>query len=292
MQNGSTCHELEFSARIDALLTANPELKLFGLIDGTVENPVLDLFFQFAPEASYEPLFLATEYESCLPFSPYLIEMTACDEEFLTHCGHWADSNIVWWLSPLTLEQQAEHWRSLITVVTPELDTALFRFWNGKILDQYLTHCSSEQRDVLLAPCQFVLTPHDHRLWQVWNIQPPAELPARPASAWWHIQPEHLTGYQAAFERMLADEIEDTLWRSEPTAVRQIYPSLLPPLILQGMEQASALGLQSSNAITEFLRCQFRFGWQYWASESLKELWSDGAQSEGRFLEWARRALA
>ena len=286
------CHELELLERLSAVRVMHPHLRLFGLIDGTCENPGLDQFFLLAPDAEYDPLFLETDFAACVPHSPYLFELPDSDDMFLREWGCWAENRIIWWLSAVDLAEQVQHWRSLITVLTPELDTAIFRFWDSQVLSAYLENCSVDEFRQLLAPCHTVFAPQGSRYWRLRsNITPAVSVPARKAP-WWQVQPRHLQGLTAAFERLLVDEIEDGLWRMEPARLQNIYAPALPALIHSGIRQAHALGLTQDTAVQSFLRCQIRFGFEYWQHEALASLWQLPLPRDQAFLEWAHPTLA
>lgn len=292
MQTEFFCHELELIERLNLLRIEHPALKLFGLIDGTVDNPGLEQFFLLAPEADYEPLFLETEFAACLPHSPYLFAIDAADEAFLQQWGCWAEHQITWWLSSWPLDQQARHWRSLIQVLTIDLDTTLFRFWDSQVLSPIVRQCTPAERLLLLAPCHTFIAPHPSRQWWIWQ-NPSPDIPLTEKEApWWQMQAHHLQDFASSFERLLVDEIEDHLWRTEPTHLSRIYPPHLPLLIQQGTGQARALGLQHEQAMRSFVQCQIRFGPHYWQDESLAPLWRQADQRDSRFLAWSQQALA
>lgn len=285
------CHDLELVDRIASLLSSLPHLRLCGLIDGTVENASLEQFFLLAPEAEYEPLFLGTEYEACLPHSPYLFCLDNADEPFLREWGCWAQHSVIWYMSFHGLDEQARHWRNLITVTTPEHNTAIFRFWDSRVLSPCLQLCTPEERIKLLAPCHNLFAPQTNRYWQYWpGASDQGELTTR-NNPWWQMQPRHLQGYQTSFEQLRADEIEDTLWRLEPARVASLYPPAVPTLVRQNMRQAEALGLTHQDTQAAFIRCQLRFGFDYWQHESLSDLWQSQPPRDQRFLEWANIRL-
>lgn len=285
------CHDLALVDRIATLLSAQPQLRLCGLIDGIVENASLEQFFLLAPEADYEPLFLGTEHEACLPRSPYLFWLDNADASFLQEWGCWAQHGVTWYLSGYSLDEQASHWRSLVTVTTPEHNTAIFRFWDSRVLSPCLQFCTPDERLQLLAPCHGLFAPQINRYWQYWpGASEQSDLTIR-NSPWWHMQPRHLQGYQTAFEQLRADEIEDTLWRQEPARIANLFPPALPTLIRQNMRQAESLGLTQQEAQGAFIRCQLRFGFDYWQHESLSDLWQSQSPRDKRFLEWANVRL-
>lgn len=283
-----TCHERELVALLDARRAG---LRLFGLIDGTADSPSLESFFLLAADAEYEPLFLQTEYASCLPHSPYLFALPTDNAVFLQEWGYQASHGIIWWLSALDLQEQAVHWRSLITALTPARTLAIFRFWDCRVLAPYLQQCSAHEREQLLAPCHTLFAPEDKRYWRIWHgPQNDAPLPQRNVPCW-QIQPQHLAAFATAFERLQVDAIEDALWRLEPVFTGNHYAPTLPELIRRGLAQATALGLSSDTALTTFLRCQIRFGTDYWQHSSLTPIWQLPRQREQAFMMWADARL-
>lgn len=290
MEHRSRCPEFELIERINTDARRH-QLRLFGMIDGTVDNASVEQFFQLAPESEYEPLFLETEYSACLPATPYLFCIDEADIAFLQNWGHRAENQVIWWLSPFTLDQQIGYWRSLIQAIDPGGESVVFRYWNAAILDTYLGACSAQERNQLLAPCHTMFTPATQRQWSVWDVEASPRLHTS-AAPWWQIQPSHLTAFQPGFERVLADQIEDELWRTDALSMQRIYPPLIPEVILSGTRQAQLLGLESDEALTQFVRCQFRFGTQYWRHPALTPMWDLTATKDANFLQWASAQLA
>lgn len=291
MSDKQPCHELELVDRLTELQRNKQELQLFGLIDGTLDSETLAQFFLLAPESDYAPLFLDTEYAACLPRSPYLIALAPDNTGFLTEYGCWCESRIVWYLSSQPLKLQVAHWRSLIQAITPDESIALFRFWNARILEPYLDACDAVERSQLLTPCHTLFVPGSQRKWSHWQGGERCPEDRLADSPWWHIRPQHLRGFTDAFERLLVDAIEDTLWRTESASLQGIYPPLLPQLIGQGIQQARKLGLPGDQALTQFVRCQMRFGLEYWRAPTLAPLWNSPAGGEQAFLDWAQLQL-
>lgn len=285
------CHELALTEHLNRLRLSYPALNLYGLLDGTADTVGLEQFFLLAPEAAYEPLFLDTEFAACLPRSPYLFTITPANEDFLLQWGCWAEHGILWWLSSWPLERQAHHWRSLIHVLSPDRDTTIFRFWDSQVLAPYVLQCTAEERQALLAPCHTFIASHRSREWWIWQNPSQDILPTPQESPWWQVQAHHLSGFQAAFQRLQVDEIEDRLWRLEPAALSRIYPPYLPVLIQQGIQQAHTLGLRQEEALYTFVRCQIRFGPQYWQDTSLTPLWQQAEHRDQSFLAWSHQAL-
>ena len=286
------CHELTLADEIRCTLRDSPDLQLFGLIDGTVTNSALDPFFQLAPEAEYDPLFLDTEYAACLPYSPYLIHLDAAAADFLQQYGHWCDSGVIWMLSTGNLSRQAGFWRSLIQVMTPDNKVALLRFWSAPILAGLLEHSSDGERATLLASCRTLYTPDTDRHWRRWQGPDTATDTKAQPTPWWQLQHHHLQGFAAGFERLLVDEIEDQLWRTEPEAIATVYPPLLPDLIRDGNGIARTLGLQSDAALLWFARCRLRLGLDFWRHPALTDLWHPLTPTEQAFVQWADKALS
>ena len=287
----STCHDAELIGRVRSIRQQDSRLQLFGLIDGTVDDDNLEQFFLQAPEADYEPLFLGTDYEPCLPYSPYLVLLNQSSEGFLEQWGQWSEHGIIWWLSPLTLPEQAEFWRSLLQAILPTGETAVFRYWNAQVLRPYLHTCSPAERQQLLAPCHTLLMPDKHRQWQCWSIGG-GTLLSQESLPWWQIHPSHLAAFASNFDQVLADQIEDELWRIEPERLQHIYPAIIRNWIRLGIEQARSLRLTRDDSLLRFIQCQLHFGFEYWQHPELKPLWLEDKHNESAFLDWSARQLA
>ena len=248
-------HDVQLVARVDEILRTQPDVGLYGLIDGTGDSQLVEPFFLLEPEAAYEPPFLGTALEHCLPLSPYLIELPNAPRPFLQQWGCLSHFNAVWYLSAFPLFQQAEHWRSLIHAITPEGSSALFRFWNGSILTPYVNACSAEEVNALLAPCSRIFLPHPQRQWQEMLLLPPdsGQLQTGADNPWWQIQAAHLAAFQPAFERLLVEELQDRVWREHPQALAQVYPARIPALISQVVQQARAQGCAHEQEISHYV---------------------------------------
>jgi len=253
------CHEQDLADTLAHWMKHYPDCQLFGFVDGTVESGLLEQFFLLEPEADYWPLFLGTEYEPCLPASPYLIRLDQVNGEFMADWGNSVQQRMVWFLSSVPAAQQNEYWHSLMQAITPDGNTALFRFWNGEILAGYLLACSTEERQQLLKPAQIIFAPHQQRQWRAYQLEAAdrfSDADFSPVDPWWQIQPHHLQYFDKAFDRILADEIEDRLWRRFPQHMNNYYPPILPQLIQAGISEARQQGLREED-ILEFVYRQF-----------------------------------
>jgi hypothetical protein len=284
-------HELGLANQIQQLLHDNPDLQLYALIDGTISNIALDQFFLLAPEAEYEPLFLDTQFASCLPHSPYLVHLARQDLTYLLEFGYWSESQILWLLSEQSLSAQADFWRSLLTVITPDDRVAVLRFWSAPILASLLVQSNDAERAELLGGCRYLFTPDSQRHWTCWSGTDMTQDTRRTPAPWWQLREHHLAAFAASFERLLVDAIEDHLWRTEAASLQSIYPPLLPHLISEGNAIARSLGLRSDTALTQFARCRMRFGPEFWRDPRLADLWSPPDTDEQAFAEWVRQVL-
>lgn len=285
-------HELGLANQIQQLLHNNPDLQLYALIDGTVTSNALNQFFLLAPEAEYEPLFLDTQFASCLPHSPYLVQLARQDLTYLLEFGDCCDSQILWLLSTQSLSAHADFWRSLLTVITPDGHIAVLRFWSAPILASLLVQSTDEERAELLGGCRYLFTPDSQRHWTCWPGTDMTPDTRRTPAPWWQLREHHLAAFAAGFERLLLDTIEDHLWRTEAASLQSIYPPLLPHLISEGNAIARSLGLRSDTALTQFARCRMRFGQEFWRDPGLADLWSPPDTDEQSFADWARQVLA
>ena len=282
-------HELELTTQLQARIQQNPTFALYGLIDGVTPSALFDTFFLLEPEAEYCPLFLGTEYEPCLPASPYLVRLQNPTGHFMQEYGSQTHYPSIWFLSPYSLESQWRYWRSLLEAISPQGETAMFRFWHGAILGPYIQSCSDDERNRLLQPCRWLYAPEQNRHWREWQLgaTDQTELNQTPDGAWWEIRPEHLKAFAPAFDDLLADAILDTLWQQLPEVMAAYYPAVVPVLIRNGITQARALGLRQDNAITVFVQCRFRWNDAFWRHPRLDSLWQQSGQTDAAFLDWA-----
>ena len=288
MQQPEFCHEFVLCETIESLLTSQPQWRCFGLLDGIEPSPLLEQFLLLHPEADYQPLFLGTDYEPCLPASPYLVEINPVDSDFMRNWGSQASLGAIWFVSPFALGDQWQYWRSLLLASTEHNDNVLFRFWIGGIFRSCLNACTDVERSQLLAPSSCLFAPDEKRQWQIFrNPIPPVALNP-PPMPWWHLREEHLQPFATSFDRILTDEIEDVLWRSLPDTLAGHYPAIIPLLINQGIQQARQLGLTGDQAITRFVQCQFYFTPDFWRAPQLDEIWHQPNEGDIAFLDWCR----
>lgn len=266
---------------IDQLKQNKNEL-LYALVDGTGENSTLYEFFRHAPDANYYPLFLGTEHENCLPHSPYLAHVESNHHEFIRCCtdtGH----NIIWFTSPYTLEAQIDFWQSRLYCDLPDGGSILFRFWNGYILNRYLSSLNKEQiADFLPAVIQVFTPERKTQLWHHYIVQDQNSMPALHPDAW-VIEQEHLIGFEDSFKRIQHRDIETELWERIPDTLGNIHPAFIPAEIDVGLQSANQMGLMSYEGQVRYIECQLRWGRFFWKDQLFKDIWN-GSDVDRTFL--------
>lgn len=295
MQHTQSLSELEM---VQAWSCAPDEFR-YGLLDGTTQNgtspnPAFDDFFHLAPTADYFPLFLGTEYEECLPGSPYLIALGNEHRPYLNDQGCVTANDIWWFSSPLGLDSLVPFFQSITNVILPNGNSALFRYWSGLILLRLLSTLEADQTAQLLPPMGTLWLPNQqNKLWHRFEISNvDTHLEPKP-SPWWTIPPEALTAFEASATHIQASEVEDLLWRAYPNITAQTHPAAIGMHVQNAVQVAPQLGLQSQNSIMMLsaLMIKQNIGFEAFMNQPLLATVWGKSDTETRFSEEAGRIL-
>lgn len=255
---------------LTGILGQQPDGHIFVLVDGTTDSPLLERFFRYAPDADYHPLFLGTDMEDCLPYSPYMAQISLRHMEFIQTCT-WECSPI-WFTSPIPMERQLDFWKSRLYTGLPDGRHLLFRYWNPKILGPFVQDTDPTVAQSFLRPVVNLITPHPiQRQFAYHTIQPSIEVRAIPGS--WPFPESALKVFEQSFSQLQSREIENHLWANAPEIMEQVHPALVPIKINAGLECGLKLGLSRDDALCRFVECQMRWGDGFWQHEAFQSIW-------------------
>lgn len=264
-------------------LRQNENELLFVLVDGTGNNSAVYELFRYAPDANYYPLFLGTEHEDCLPYSPYLANITTDHHEFIQRCSE-TSHEIVWFTSPYALEPQISIWQSRLYCDLPDGRNTLFRFWNGDILNRYLSLLSVEQRIDFLPAATHIFTPErSTHLWHHYALQDQISMATLDPDHW-RIKQEHLYSFEENFNHIQHQDIEAELWDKAPDTLEKIHPGFITTVIESGVKSALQLGLTTHEGQYRYVECQLRWGDFFWKESMFCTIWN-GLETDRDFLE-------
>lgn len=247
-----------------------PMLNLFLLIDGTANSPLLERFFRYAPDADYHPLFLGTDMEDCLPYSPYLAQISLRHLEFVQTCS--AECTPIWFTSPIPMEQQLDFWKSRLYAGLPDGRELLFRYWCPRILEPFIQNAAPSLAREYLNPVVHLITPLPlRRQFTHRHIQSISETKAIPGS--WQFSEEALSVFQNSFAILQQREVENYLWCNAPDIMERTHPLLIPQKISAGLNEGYKLGLTQDVTLCRFVECQMRWGDGFWQHERFQGVW-------------------
>lgn len=247
-----------------------PGQGLFILIDGTASSPLLERFFRYAPDAEYHPLFLGTDLEPCLPYSPYLAQISLRQMEFIQACS--CECSPIWFTSPIPMEQQLDFWQSRLYAGLPDGRELLFRYWCPKILEPFIQNSESSSVQRFLRPAIQLITPLPlQRQFTLRTIQADSETDATPFS--WQFSESDLTVFEDSFTELQRREIENYLWCHTPEIMERTHPTLIARKISSGLDQGQKLGLYHDDALCRFIEYQLRWGDGFWQHEYFLDVW-------------------
>ncbi len=267
--------EIEFAEHLIKQVKCPSSLTLYALVDGTETSAPITDFFKLAPDAEYYPLFLHTEYEECLPNSPYLIEVTQAHQAYIQQSGCFIQNDVCWFISGQSLNDLAAHFQSLTSVILPNHNCALFRYWSGTILHRYLQCLTLDQHQSLLPPMQQLFTPHREAMgWTQWHIGTENVIKDPQDAPWWTIQQEHLNQFHASSQATLVNEVVDQFWRGYPQLAEQLYPAAIPVYCEQAIATAQLLGLNQIESFSHFISLKLTQAGEFWKQEPFAEVWN------------------
>ncbi|MEE2731473.1 MAG: DUF4123 domain-containing protein [Pseudomonadota bacterium] len=281
MENFSQIKDSELPDVLFDIIRERPERCVYALIDGTANDVMLSHFFQTAPDAAYYPLFLGTDLEDCIPRSPYLVQIRSKHLDFIHYCCD--EPAPIWFTSPLPIAQQPDFWKSRLYVELTDGRQPLFRYWSAGILEPFISTLEQSQARQFLAPVEHLITRlSGQRCWHSRHIQTGTTTHATPGS--WQLTEPHLQAFQTHFSRILAREMENSLWDRIPELLSRIHPILIPHKIQNGLNKGTELGLNRDAALSRFIECQLRWGENFWEQDGFQGLWCRSG-SDNDFLE-------
>lgn len=247
---------------------------LYALIDGTGNSPALADFFRLAPNAEYFPLFLATDFEACIPHSPYLVGITREHSDYIFESGSKLKNDAIWFTSCLTLESLAPYFQSLTTVLLPNGNGVVFRYWSGQILQQYLRTLSLAQQQMFLPPIDTLYLPsRKDNHWQLLQINNDVLTKPIETSPWWTLEQSQLEAFKESDQSIQVHDLEDQLWRLHPSALDKLQPSSIPFYLAHSIETAQSLGLKSDENIAQFAALQLNQHSTFWQQQPFQPIW-------------------
>ena len=264
------------------------EGSLYALIDGTGNDGTLADFFRNAADADYCPLFLNTDYQGCLPRSPYLAKLDARHRDYLISCTtNYFYRDAVWVISELDLPSMANHWRALTMALLPDEDLVLFRYWSGTILEQLLHSLPASEQRALLPPLKHIVTPNTKgNGWRQRSFRPKPNNPY-PEVRQCRFSASQLAELELNDKAVVIQIITDRLWRTQPQLMAKQHPRWIEKVISDGFDEAHELGIKGEAALLKFIQCKLTIHPEFWRQHQLAAIWHQ-ANSDKRFLEFCR----
>ena len=257
----------------------------FALLDGTRPDGALTTFFLHGPEADYYPLFAGTELAPCLPYSAYLVAVTAKEYPWVEQASD-TRTGVIWFRSSQSMRQQIPYWQGRMRASLNDASEWLFRYWDGQVLNRLLPVLSLRERAQLLGPAELLVVPDpDTGCWRYYQLaeQPQVRAP-EPASPW-ILQAHHLAAFQAQFQGLQTEDFEVALWEQYSDLAARWHPLQFRRRVENGLNQGRRLGLNQAHGLLQFLVAQLRWGMDFWQQPPLSEIWTT-ANPEQEFRRW------
>lgn len=262
--------QAQFPEMLSSMLAQNREQGLFILVDGTAGEKELQHFFHCAPDADYYPLFLGTDLEHCLPYSPYLAQITLEHVDFIGNT--LPTHSVILFTSPLALLDQVEFWRNRLYATLPDGRQLLFRYWNPRIMEPYANHLSQDQVSAFLRPATHLITPIPClQEWHLRFIQPSSK--ADNELDGWSVTEQQVMIFQDHFLKLQIRQTETQLWANIPEVMATLHPAILQRTIQTGLDTGKALGLVKDHSLVLFVESQLRWGENFWQHSLFSEIW-------------------
>ena len=128
--------------------------KLFAILDATDEPRVPERVRALGRGRAVS-LYRATADEQLWAIAPYLVHLDVATFDWITE-ALWADPWGILVSATADLEQLRTHFRRLLTVVGPDGDTVMFRFYDPRVLVSFLMTCSAEQLREVYGPVEWL----------------------------------------------------------------------------------------------------------------------------------------
>lgn len=257
--------------------------RLFILLDGAlVDAPALAYTHDDHP--CLEQLYLGTRHAEALEVSPCLIEPSP-NSRLWGAQSEWHDFGIVL-ESSASLDQLAEHLRSLISVQLPSGQLTYCRFYSPVWLSRFMASTTKEEFAALSGPVQQWFA-HDVGGWLSLSSATLGSLRTAREEGWFVLRQEQLEQWQAeereGFIERMASHLDSPPGSTAEGAAERVRIALLTA-------HANQLGLEQEYQTTHYLE----LAWQFPAeidSPELQSLLANRDESADRRLEQAENRL-
>jgi len=144
--------------RLSTLLFGPDSLHTYALLDGASNNGLLDVLYG-NNRPKFECLFTGDLAPDMAYVAPYLAEMQE-GSEFARWAveGGWGKHWGIFAISKLELAPLWRHLRSLTRIIDPDGKPMYFRFYDPRVLRQFLPTCDAGQLKAIFGPVdKFIL---------------------------------------------------------------------------------------------------------------------------------------
>jgi hypothetical protein len=166
---------------------------LYLLLDGAA-LPALQIIYQHDDEPRLEPLYRGTRHESMLECSPVLYSL-AGQHLMWQNQERWQSAGLLL-ESAASINDLANHLRSLLSVSLPSGELAFCRFYDPALSERFFDSLTQEELSAWLGPVSGILLTTEQSEWRGFTTNQIS--PGRTADdeGWFSIHPEHLAHWQ------------------------------------------------------------------------------------------------
>ncbi len=166
---------------------------LYLLLDSAA-LPALQIIYQHDDEPHLELLYRGTRHESMLECSPVLYSL-AGQHLMWQNREHWQSAGLLL-ESAASIDDLANHLRSLLSVRLPSGDLAFCRFYDPALSERFFDSLMQEELGAWLGPINGIWLTTEQSEWQGFTTNQTSLSRTADDEGWFALRPEHLAHWQ------------------------------------------------------------------------------------------------
>lgn len=254
---------VKISTRLDlqktlAEMAVRDNATLYALVDAARSDQVLPKLA--SGQCNYQSLFVGTEKEPLFSAGPFILSPSkdrSLFEWFATEA--WGKSMVLFFTSQAPYDQLLHHLQSLLKVITEEDDELFFRYYDPRVLRNYLPNCDTASSWRFMGPItRLMVEAEEGERLLCWKRETLGSLPTCDEAIWrrpLYVTADQLRIFrQGAFADFQADLKAHMKRRFEKQVkAHQFDDGDLSRLVANGIERARMYGVRTRFDVRRFV---------------------------------------
>jgi len=226
---------------------------LYLLLDGAA-LPALQIIYQHDDEPRLEPLYRGTRHESMLECSPVLYSL-AGQHLMWQNRERWQSAGLLL-ESAASINDLANHLRSLLSVRLPSGELAFCRFYDPALSERFFDSLTQEKLGAWLGPISGIWLTTEQSEWRGFTTNQISLGRTADDEGWFSIRPEHLAHWQQQERQRFIQRLinhfsaDDFHEKSSPE---------LEAVVKQRVHEAEAFGIEAEQHLFAYVELALQF---------------------------------